>query len=166
MSTDTGRMMVEKARSYSSPPEQLSEMQRIGGAIIVELDEQGLLEAATASEMKSLANDAAGGLDPILSAQAFRQTNSNFFVWCGRAALGLILGDGLLQSQVGIGGVQLSQHLIDRITFFLVEQTPVLLQLAAISAADLQWLPNVLRVVKLKRLDTVVANAVGDIISR
>jgi hypothetical protein len=40
------------------------------------------------------------------------------------------------------------------------------MQMSALAAADLQWLPNVLRVVKARQIDTIVADAVEKVIDR
>jgi hypothetical protein len=88
MSTETGRMLVEKARSYNTRPDELEDLQRLGTALVLALELEEVLEARTATEMKALAADVVGGFDSRLSAQAFLQTASGLLVWCGKAALG------------------------------------------------------------------------------
>ncbi len=60
----------------------------------------------------------------------------------------------------------ITQHLLDKVIRFLLAETPTLMQMSALAAADLQWLPNVLRVVKARQIDTIVADAVEKVIDR
>lgn len=169
MSTETGRLLVEKARSYSARPDELEDVQRLGTALVLALEHEDVLEARTATEMKALAADVVGGFDSRLSAQAFLQTVSGLLVWCGKAALwgvGVIAADGLLHSQIGATGAVITQHLLDKVMRFLLAEAPTLMQMSALAVADLQWLPNVLRLVKARQIDTIVTDAVEKVIDR
>ncbi len=169
MSTETGRKLVEKARSYNARPDELEDVQRLGTALVLALEHEDVLEARTATEMKALAADVVGGFDSRLSSQAFLQTASGLLVWCGKAALwgvGVIAADGLLHSQIGAAGAVITQHLLDKVMRFLLAEAPTLMQMSALAAADLQWLPNVLRVVKARQIDTIVTDAVEKVIDR
>lgn len=170
MSTEVGRELVRKAQSYSSSGEELQRFRALSEDLVAALDKSSLLERDTADDLAALAAGIFDGPDTGLTAQAVRASNNNAVAWCAKALrLGAgvvattVVTEGLIQSRVGAQSVHLAKEVLDHIWTFFGTNAGLLLDLAALPFADLQWVASFIRWLETKKVDQATEEALHEL---
>jgi|GEM_PF-4116355 len=167
MSTETGRDLVRKAKDYSYVPEVEDEYKAIALKVMEEIQANQIVDETTGGELRATNEAINDGPDPRMSTQAAHITNANLLNKLAKITLlgsGALVASAVAQSSFATVPANAITGALDHIWAFITTNPNDLVRLAALSGADLAWLPSFVRWAETSRAEVVLQSALSDVL--
>lgn len=164
LSTQVGRELVQKAQQYKGPAADQVAYKETAKQFVAAVSEADILDAEDEEDLRETNDFIDDGPNPSRSTELAHAKNSNLV----KAAVTHLLMCAGYVTTTAIGASKFATvptealtHLFDGLYSFIVENPKLLIDLAALSGAELSWLPSFVRWAEINRLEMAASKALA-----